>query len=356
MTAATRIRFALPAVLVLASACGPSSGEDEVKAVPVRVITMTPVTISSEAYASTRLEGEEDALIYATTAGRIEEVLISEGDSVTTGQHLVRLDTDQQLTAGTSSAIAAISAARANAENALNDYERMLSLFDAGAVSQQQLDGSRVGVESAEAQLRQAQAGYSTARSMQNNAVITAPFTGRIGRIWAREGNLSGGGPLLSISGSSGIMARILLPERDIFSLSPGLPAYVTVTALDGTAVPGIVTAVSPSVDPVSGLVSVQVSFDDPDGILRPGMAGRVSVLTETVSSALVLPESVLRRSRTGYQVVVIEDSIAHLRDVEAGIRNSGNVEIRAGLFPGDVVVVHGHTRVSEGSLVEVVE
>jgi len=356
MTATTRIRFALPAVLALAVACGPSSSEDEVKAVPVRVITMTPTTISSEAYASTRLEGEEDALIHATTAGRIEEVLVSEGDSVIAGQHLVRLDTDQQLTAGTSSAVAAISAARANAENALNDYERMLSLFEAGAVSQQQLDGSRVMVESTEAQLHQAQAGYSTAMGMQNNAVISAPFAGRIGRIWAREGNLSGGGPLLSISGSSGIMARILLPERDIFFLSPGLPAYVSVTALDGRSVPGIVTAVSPSVDPVSGLVSVQVSFDDQDGILRPGMTGRVSVLTKTVSSAMVLPESVLRRSRSGYQVVVVEDATAHLRDVEVGIRNAGNVEITAGLFPGDVVVIHGHTRVSEGSLVEVVE
>ncbi len=350
------IPVTIPLVILLISACGPSPEEEEIPVIPVSVMTMEPSTISREAYASVRLEGEEEALIYASTMGRIEEVLVSEGDSVTAGQHLVRLDTDQQITAGTSSAIASVNAARANAENALIDYDRMLSLFDAGAVSQQQLDGARVAAEAATAQLRQAEAGYSQARSMQDNAVISAPFSGRIGRIWAREGNMSSGSPLLSISGSSGIVARILLPERDIYRLSPGLPAYVSVTALDGRSIPGIVTSVSPSVDPVSGLVSVQVAFDDTEGVLRPGMTGRVSVLTETVESAVILPESVLRRSREGYQVAVVEDGTAYLRSVQTGIRNSGNVEITEGISLGDVVIVRGQTRVSDGSLVEVVE
>ena len=350
---------AIPVIVIailLISACGPPSEDEGIPAIPVSVLTMEPTTISREAYASARLEGEEEALIYASTMGRIEEVLVSEGDSVTSGQHLVRLDTDQQTTAGTSSAIASVNAARANADNALNDYERMLSLFDAGAVSQQQLDGARVAAEAATAQLRQAEAGYSQARSVQNNAVISAPFSGRIGRIWAREGNMSSGNPLLSISGSSGIVARILLPERDIYYLSPGLPAYVSVTALDGRSIPGVVTSVSPSVDPVSGLVSVQVAFDDTEGVLRPGMTGRVSVLTETAESAIVLPEIVLRRSREGYQVAVVEDGTAHLRDVQTGIRNSGSVEITEGISTGDVVIIRGQTRVSDGSLVEVVE
>jgi membrane fusion protein (multidrug efflux system) len=353
---ASSIPVTLPVVILLLSSCGPPPEEEGIQSIPVSVVTMEPSTISREAYASTRLEGEEEALIYASTMGRVEEVLVSEGDSVTTGQHLVRLDTDQQITAGTSSAIASVNAARANAENALVDYERMLSLLDAGAVSQQQLDGARVMAEAATAQLRQAEAGYSQARSMQDNAVISAPFSGRIGRIWAREGNTSSGNPLLSISGSSGIVARILLPERDIYRLSPGLPAYVSVTALDGRSIPGIVTSVSPSVDPVSGLVSVQVVFDDTEGVLRPGMTGRVSVLTETVELAIVLPESVLRRSRDGYQVAVVEDGTAYLRDVQTGIRNGGNVEITEGITAGDVVIVQGQTRVSDGSLVEVVE
>jgi RND family efflux transporter MFP subunit len=356
MSTRRRLLQVAPFFIVILAACGPPPEEEEIPVIPVTVTTMEPSTISREAYAGARLEGEEEALIYASTMGRVEEVLVSEGDSVTTGQHLVRLDTDQQITAGTSSAIASVNAARANAENALIEYDRMQSLFDAGAISQQQLDGARVMAESATAQLRQAEAGYSQARSMQDNAVISAPFSGRVGRIWAREGNMSSGSPLLSISGSSGIVARILLPERDIFRLSPGLPAYVTVTALDHRSIPGIVTSVSPSVDPVSGLVSVTVAFEDTEGVLRPGMTGRVSVLTETVEEAMVLPEIVLRRSREGYQVAVVEDGVARLREIETGIRNAGYVEITEGIVAGDVVIVQGQTRVSDGSPVEVMD
>jgi len=351
-----RMTLAVPVLTAIVAACGPPPMEEEIPVIPVTVITMETSTISQEAYAGARLEGEEEALVYASTGGRIEEVLVSEGDSVTAGQHLVRLNTDQQITAGTSSAIASVNAARANAENAMIEYDRMQSLYDAGAVSQQQLDGARVAAESATAMLRQAEAGYSQARSVQDNAVISAPFSGRIGRIWAREGNMSGGGPLLSITGSSGIVARILLPERDIFLLTPGLPAYVTLTALDHRSVPGIVTSVSPSVDPVSGLVSVTVAFEDGEGVLRPGMTGRVAVLTETRDDAMVLPEIVLRRSREGYQVAVVEDGTAHLRDVLTGIRNGGYVEITEGISPGDLVIVQGQTRVSDGSPVEVVD
>lgn len=346
----------LAVILAAAAACGPaSSEEEEQRVVRVRVQVMEPSTISSEVYANARLEGAQEALIYASMGGTVEEVLVSEGDEIEAGTRLVKMDTDQQVNAGTSSALASISAARANAENARANYQRMQTLYEAGALSAQELDGVRVALEAAEAQLRQAQAGYTQARSTRDNAWIVAPFSGRIGRVWARAGNMSGQNPLLSISGSGGVVARVLLPEADIFAIAEGQPAYVTVPAIDHESVPGVVTAVSPSVDPVSGQVSAEVRFDDPDHLLRPGFSGRVSIITGSKTDAMVLQISVLRRARTGYQIAVVENGHAVLRDVTVGMTSNGNVEISSGVAAGDSVIVLGQNSVTDGGPVEVV-
>lgn len=342
-------------IALAAASCGSDSEQEEERVVRVRVEVMEPSTISSEAYANARLEGAQEALIYASMGGTVEEVLVSEGDEIEAGDRLVRMDTDQQVNAGTSSALASVSAARANAENSRTNYSRMETLYQAGALSAQELDGVRVALEAAEAQLRQAQAGYTQARSTRDNAWIVAPFSGKVGRVWARAGNMGGQNPLLSISSNGGVVARVLLPESNIFDLEEGQAAYVTVPALDHQSVPGIVTAVSPSVDPVSGQVSAEVRFDNPESLLRPGFSGRVSIITNSKNDAMVLPMSVLRRARTGYQVAVVENGRAVLREVETGMISNGSVELTAGVEPGDSVIVLGQNSVTDGGPVEAV-
>jgi RND family efflux transporter MFP subunit len=343
-------------MMVLLSGCGPAPQSPQEKP-PVRVTVevVQPREISSIAYASTRVEGLEEALIYAMTPGKVEEVMVSEGDSVTAGQSLVRLNTDQQASAGTASAVAGISAAQANVDNAASNYERLQSLFEVGGASAQQVETAQAGLEAAQAQLSQARAGYAQARTARENSWITAPFDGQIGRIWAREGNSSSGTPLVSISNNSAIVARILLPEEDLLHLHPGLPAYITISSLDNESFPGIVTSASSTVDQVSGLVPVEVRFDETRGRLRPGMAGRVAVLTETYDNTVAISESVLRRTQTGFQVVVIEDGTAVVREVQVGISSEGMVRITDGLRFGDSLVVAGQSMLQDGARVEVV-
>jgi len=347
-------KIALVLSILIAVACGPGE-EDAERIVRVRVQQMEPSTISSEVYANTRLEGSQEALIFASIPGTVEEVLVAEGDTIDAGSRLVKMDTDQQVNAGTSAALASVSAARANAENARSNYARMQTLYDAGALSAQELDGIGVALEAAEAQLNQAYAGYTQARTTRDNAWIVAPFSGRVGRVWARAGNMSGSNPLLSIAGSDGVVARVLLPESDIFSLEVGQPAYVTVSAINQQSIPGVVTAVSPTVDPVSGQVSAEVHFDDPENLLRPGLSGRVSIVTESITETMVLPISVLRRTRNGYQVAVVVNGKADLREVSTGLISQGDVQITSGVDFGDMVIILGQNSVIQDGSVEVV-
>jgi RND family efflux transporter MFP subunit len=342
-------------LVLLAAACGHGKSEEDERVVRVRIQTVEPSSISAEVYANTRLEGAQEALIYASIPGTVEEVLVKEGDEIQAGERLVKMDSDQQVNAGTSAAFASVSAARANAENARANYERMETLFEAGALSSQELDGAGVALQAAEAQLNQAYAGYTQARTTRDNAWVVAPFSGKVGRIWARAGNMSSSTPLLSISGKSGVVAKILLPESDIFSIEAGQPAYVTVSAIDQQSVPGVVTAVSPTVDPVSGQVSAEVRFDDPENLLRPGLSGRVSIVTRSVADAVVLPVSVLRRTRNGYQVAIEVNGRAELKNITTGLISQGNVQVTSGIEFGDRVIVLGQNSVIENGSVEVV-
>jgi len=347
----------VPAVAaLLLAACGPGGGaQEEEGPVPVAVKEMAPEQITEEVYAATRLEGTDEALIYPAMGGRIQEVLVTEGDSVTSGQHLVRLTTDRQVTAGVTTAQAAIAAARANLDNAQKSYDRIQSLYEAGAVSEQQVDGAEAALESAQAQLQQAYAGNQQALSTRANAYIDAPFDGRIGRIWAQEGNMAGGGPILSIANSSALTARVLLPERHLPQLRENLPAYVSITAYDGRNYPGVVSSSARSVDPVSGLVPVRIALDNSGGDLMPGMTGRAAVAVQTAEQALVVPEIALRRTGDGFEAVVVRDGVARVIPVETGISNRGRVQVTSGLEPGDLVVVEGQFRVSDGDSVEVI-
>jgi HlyD family secretion protein len=233
----------------------------------------------------------------------------------------------------------------------------MQVLFEAGAVSEYQLDGVRAASSAADAQLVAAQAQYSQAASMAENSYVNSPFSGVVGRVWAREGNMAGGGPLLSIANASTIRASVLLPERYLGQVHVGQPARVEL-ASTRVNYPGVVTAASNSVDPVSGMIAATVEFDNTTGDLFPGQSGRVAIGTAVSENALSLPEIALRRVSGGealeYAVAVESDGVVSIIPVEVGIRNNGFVEIVSGLSSGDRVLVAGQHLVSDGERVEV--
>lgn len=351
-----RINVRLRSVLIFILAIAACGSEEEQKPSVIQVSVVTPKisSISAAIYADTRLEGIEETLVYATVPGQIEEVLVVEGDSVTVGQHLVKLDSDQGVNAETIAANASVSVAKAYADNAQTTCSRLSALYQAGAVSEQQMEDAQAAASITRENLNQAYAAYTLARSSQSSAYVTAAFSGKVGRIWARAGNTVSGEPLLSISNTSEIAAQILLPEIYLFDLSVGLPAYVSVPALYGESFPGIVTAVSSSVDPISWKVPTRITFHNPDGRLRSGMTGRVCIITEIIEEATLVPEIALRLRITGsgFDVAVVENGIASIRPVEIGIRSGGMVQILSGIDISDSVIVEGKFRVSEGSSV----
>ena len=349
----TICRLLVIALVILFTGCGDTK-ETEGKTIPVASIEIRSAEITRRIMVDARLEGIEEAVIYAAMPGSIEEVLVREGDTVLQGQQLVQLDSDQQISAGTTAASAAVSAARANADNAAANLERLSMLFEAGGVSEQQYDAASAAATTAAAAVDRAYAGYTQARALSDRSYIEAPFDGVVGRIWARTGNSAIGQPLISIVNPSGVEAHVYVSEEHIHSVSVGLPAVITLSSLGGTSYPGVVSAASSVVDPVSGLVPVEIQFEDSDGVIRPGMTGRIAIEVET-KEALVIPESALLRTVEGMQVALVVNGVAEIKGIETGIFSEGMVEVISGLSSGDSLIIRGQSRVAAGSEVVVV-
>lgn len=331
------------------------NGEHTEQPVPVRVVVLTPETISRTVYAPCRLEAGSEAIVSVAVPSVVLEVLVHTGDTVSAGQRLLVLRTDDMRRASVSSAAAMMEAARASDEYARNNLERAEVLFRDGAMSLQEYQTRETEAQAAAAGFLQTASAYSAAVSSAGNGFVNAPFSGVSGRVLATEGNLASG-PLLSIYSSDVLKAELLVSPRHLSSLQPGIPAVFITDHFPGRVFSGSVTSVSGTADPVSGLVALSVQFNDSTGMLIPGLSGMTMLSLETRDSALVLGENSLTPvGDCCWEAAVIRSGTVEKVQVSTGISCGNRHEITAGLLPGDSVITLGHTIVSSGETVRVV-
>jgi RND family efflux transporter MFP subunit len=181
----------------------------------------------------------------------------------------------------------------------------------------------------------QAQFGYSEIRSPIDGVVTDRPlYPGEMP---------SAGAPLITVMDLSRVTARAHIPQKDAFLLKVGDQATIDVSGLDKPA-EGKVTLVSPALDPNSTTVEVWVQAKNPKQILKPGTSVRLSMVSETVPDALVVPASAVLTAADGSATVMVIGSDQHARQlaVKVGIRQDDNVQILDGLKEGQSVVASG--------------
>jgi HlyD family secretion protein len=181
----------------------------------------------------------------------------------------------------------------------------------------------------------QAQFGYSEIRSPIDGVVTDRPLY---------PGEMPGAGvPLITVMDLSRVIARAHIPQKDAFLLKVGDQATIDVSGLDKPT-EGKVTLVSPALDPNSTTVEVWVQAKNPKQALKPGTSVRLSMVSETVPDALVVPASAVLTAADGSATVMVIGSDQHARQlaVKVGIRQDENVQILDGLKEGQSVVASG--------------
>lgn len=343
----------LPALAACSPARGVPASASGPPAVPVQVAAAVRGEVVRASTFTGTITPAMQVQISAQVPGKVTAVHVQLGDTVKAGQVLVELDA-REAQAQLLRAEGGLAQARAALEEAVRTRDRMETLFQAGAVSQQQIDQARSGVQQAEAALRQAEAAVALARTAVENSTVRAPAAGVIAERRVEPGAWAAPGvPLLTLADISRVYVDIQVPEADVARVQPGQTVTVRIPAL-GKTVTGKIEVLSPVTSAGQKSYPARVVLDNPKGELRGGMFAEVEAATQRQSGVAVPVDAVLERA--GSKVVyVVEGGRARERRVRTGLRDAERVLVE-GLEAGAQVVVAGQNLLSDGTPVTVAQ
>ena len=298
------------------------------------------------------LHARESATISAQVVGRIERVLVHEGDNVRTGQTLVVLD-DATLRASVDQAQAAYRAAEhqqaaAQGQSALaaSTLARYKQLQAEKSVSPQEMDevtrraeAAAAGVEALHAQSDAVKAQESGARAMLSYTRLSAPFAGVVTARMADPGTMAAPGvPLLQVESGGALQLQTTVDESAIGSIRKGMKLPVTLNGASNGGIAGTVAEIVPAADPVSHSFLVKIDLA-PSAQLHAGMYGSALIATGTHRAILVPRSAVALRGSLSCVYVLDASGIAQLRSITLGAVQGELVEVLSGISANEKLV-----------------
>lgn len=281
------------------------------------------------------LRSNESVVIQPEITGRVSEIAFNEGEPVTKGALLIRLD-DSVNRAEVQQAQAQLALTKAN-------FERASDLFKRGNASARARD-------EALAQLRVAEANVALAQAMLEKTAITAPFDGILGLRHVSPGDyVKPGDKMVNLESINPVKVDFRIPETHAAVLKAGQEVMVTLDALPGKSFKGVVYAIDPLIDPNGRAVILRATVENTQNELRPGMFARVNLVLNQKNDAIMLPETAvfpIGEKRFVYKAV---DGKAVRTEVATGLRREGRVEILSGVTLSDAIVLEGHFKVQDG-------
>ncbi|MEO0975035.1 MAG: efflux RND transporter periplasmic adaptor subunit, partial [Pseudomonadota bacterium] len=290
-------------VLSLLAACGGGDGaqtadaEDEASeedvAIPVEVAGVQRGDILAVYSATGSLEAERDATVVAKVEGQIKQILVEEGDRVTAGDVLARLDGDQLRLE--------LSRSRAELEKLEAEYARNAALLKKGLVTREAYDTIAFDV-------RATRASTELAALRLSYTDIRAPIDGVVSERMVKVGNtITANEATFRVTDLEPLITELFVPERQYNKLSAGQPAQVRVDALGEESFTGRIARISPVIDPDTATFKVTVETDSA-GRLSPGMFARINVVYDVHANALQIPREALLDSVDEPAVFVVAE------------------------------------------------
>lgn len=347
--------------------------------VPVRFYVVAAVDpteqrtlLNSSGYVTARRQ----ATVSSKITGKIQEVLVEEGQRVRAGEVLARLDdvnarADLELAAAqVAAAKAAMKETKAELEVALRELERIRRLTANGVTTESELDQARGRVDTLEARLERQTREVTVAERQQavyaqqvEDTIIRAPFDGVVTTKDAQPGEMispvsAGGGytrtGICTLVDMNSLEIEVDVSESRLGRVQEGQKVIARLDAYPDWEIPGHVVAIIPTADRQKATVKVRVGFERLDPRILPEMAVRVAFLGAPPKGddgrpAVFVPITSLVRETDRDYVWVIAEGEAHRREVELGPELDGEVAVLGGLRPGEKVAIQGLEQLRDG-------
>ena len=306
------------------------------------VVEAAPVRIGSirrQIDAVGSLRSNESVIIRPEIAGRVSEILFDEGHGVERGTPLVRLD----------SSIARAQVEQMNAALGLSkvNFERAQELMKKGA-------GSQRAYDEAHAKLRADEASLALAQATLDKMTLVAPFEGTLGLRKVSLGDyVTPGQDIVNIESIETLKVDFRVSEIYAVQLKVGQSIHITLDALPGSTFDGEVYAIDPAHDPNGRAVILRARTVNKDGLLRPGMFARVTLILEAGKDGILVPETSIVPMGQEQFVFVLDDGKVRLTKLKTGQRRAGLVEVAQGLEATSVIVTEGALKLRDGMSVK---
>jgi membrane fusion protein (multidrug efflux system) len=330
-------------ITLLLSACGEkkqtASGPAAQRPVMVSGVAIIPREIREEIQSTGTILANEEVEIRSEVAGRIISINFTEGTRVNKGNLLVKIN-DDELQAQLKKLILEEGLAK-------DDVYRKSRLLEINAVSQEEYDISQN-------QLAVIQAQIDLVKSQISKTTIVAPFSGQIGLRYVSPGGYISSSMLIArMQDTDPVKIEFSVPEKYLGRVAPGTELFFSIEGSD-SLFSGTVYAIDPKIDPSTRSLTARAKSPNPGRLLYPGAFAKVRLMLQTVPDALVVPSETLIPDIRGEKVYVCKDGKVKVVYVETGIRTERDVQITAGLNPGDTVITTGLLQIRENMSVTI--
>jgi RND family efflux transporter MFP subunit len=339
--------------LIAAGGCHETEAgaDSEPTLAPVLTVAVAPAgerMLERTAQVQGALFPREQTTLASEVAGAVVAVVADFGDPVKQGQVLMRID-PREYQLHVESARATLDQARARLANSQADFERLNELKRQGLISPQQFDKTSATLQVDQSDVESAEKALALARKKLDDTTIRAPFGGAVQKRMASLGEyVTPGKQLYEIIATDPIKLHCPIPERFVPLAKVGMPVKVVIDARPGTNYSGRITRIAPALDEASRTLLVEAEVPNPDGALKPGFFAHVTIDLGQ-DRALFVPGSAVLRYAGVARVFVVQDGVAHSRQVVTGASEGRFVEIISGLKPGERVITTDIDRMADG-------
>ncbi|WP_347220233.1 efflux RND transporter periplasmic adaptor subunit [Chryseobacterium sp.] len=348
---------------------------------PYPVVTVEPKNIVGYQTFPATIQGRVNNDVRAKIQGYITQLLVDEGQYVTKGQPLFRLETNiltenaAASKAGIGAAESSIAAAQASVNAAQVEVNKLKPLVQKNIISNVQLQSAQAQLAQAQAQLqqahaakRQAEANYKGVEANIEYSIIRAPISGVVGRLPLKVGSLVGPSdqtPLTTISDTSGIFAYFAMNEKEYFDFLEKVPGasvsekiknlpMVELQLANGSLYPekGRIEAITGQIDPTTGTIQFRVGFTNAQRLLSNGNSGTIR-FPQRYDNVLVVPESATYEQQGIVYAYKVEKDTAKNVVINVIDRIDNMALIKSGLNKGETVIAAGIGGLKPGTAVK---
>lgn len=326
---------------------------------PQEIFKVTPTELKQTMALSGALRAVDQASVKARVAAEVREVLVREGETVTAGQILVRMDTSE-FQARVDQAKGNLNAMRAQLDIASKNRDNNRALLDKGFISRAAFDNTASQFAAAQANVDAAHGALDIVQKLLNDSVVRAPLSGLVATRNVQPGEkVSIDYKLIDIVNLKKMEVEALVPTSDITQIKSGQIVYLHIEGLANEFI-GNVTRINPAIQAGSRSIAIYIQVANPQDMLKVGMFVDAQLVLRSKANVIAIPQTAVHKESSGAYVYALENNLIVRKNITLGQdgqnRETALIEITSGLKAEDQIVKTDMGNLRPGTAVRITQ